>query len=67
MCCCAWSPDGEWVAAGGQDDLVALYSLRERAVVAWGGGHASWVSAVAFDPQCAPPPLHSPDSPHHSN
>mmetsp|Transcript_13525 Transcript_13525/g.40892 ORF Transcript_13525/g.40892 Transcript_13525/m.40892 type:complete len:461 (-) Transcript_13525:3788-5170(-) len=50
LCCCAWSPDGAWVAAGGEDDLVALYSLRDRAVVAWGGGHASWVSAVTFDP-----------------
>ena len=35
-----------------QDDLVCLYSLEERAVVAWGGGHTSWVSALAFDPTC---------------
>lgn len=25
--CCAWSPDGRYVAAGGEDDLVAIYGL----------------------------------------
>jgi len=25
--CCAWSPDGRYVAAGGEDDMLALYGL----------------------------------------
>jgi hypothetical protein len=28
---------------------VALYGVAERAVLAWGEGHSSWVSRVAFD------------------
>jgi hypothetical protein len=31
---------------------VAIFSLEELRVVAWGEGHTSWVSAVAFDPWC---------------
>ena len=38
-----------YIVAGGEDDLVCIYSWAERAVVAWGEGHRSWVSAVAFD------------------
>jgi hypothetical protein len=40
------------VAAGGEDDLVAVFGLSERCVVAWGEGLSSFVSAVAFDPRC---------------
>ena len=53
MLCCAWSPDGRHLAAGGEDDLVALYSVADREVLAWGEAHGSWVSALAFDPWCA--------------
>ena len=53
LLCCAWSPDGRHLAAGGEDDLVALYSVADREPVAWGEAHGSWVSAVAFDPWCA--------------
>jgi len=49
LLCCDWSADGEFIATGGEDDLVCVYSIADRAVVAWGAGHASWVSAVAFD------------------
>ena len=52
--CCTWSPDGQYVAAGGEDDLVAVFGMEEQRVVAWGEGHGSWVSAVSFDPWCAP-------------
>ena len=27
MLCCCWSPDGRYVAAGGEDDLLAVYGL----------------------------------------
>ncbi|CAN4092565.1 unnamed protein product [Withania somnifera] len=49
LLCCAWSLDGKYVLAGGEDDLVQVWSMEERKVVAWGEGHNSWVSGVAFD------------------
>ncbi|KAG5582578.1 hypothetical protein H5410_053205 [Solanum commersonii] len=49
LLCCAWSMDGKYVLAGGEDDLVQVWSMEERKVVAWGEGHNSWVSGVAFD------------------
>ena len=48
--CCAWSADGACVAAGGEDDLVTVYSVLEQRVVAWCEGHTSWVTTVCFDP-----------------
>lgn len=48
MCIC-WSPDGKYVLTGGQDDLVTVWSLGERRIVARCPGHQSWVTAVAFD------------------
>lgn len=50
LLCCAFSPDGKYVATGGEDDLVAVYGLAERFPVMHGEGHRSWVSRVAFDP-----------------
>ena len=50
LLCCAFSQDGRYLAAAGEDDLVSMYSVAEREVVAWGEGHSSWVTAVAFDP-----------------
>ncbi|MCJ1478371.1 hypothetical protein MMC13_007051 [Lambiella insularis] len=49
MCVC-WSPDGKYILTGGQDDLVTIWSLVERQIVARCPGHHSWVTAVAFDP-----------------
>ena len=48
--CVCWSPDGKYILTGGQDDLVSIWSLRERRIVARCPGHHSWVSHVAFDP-----------------
>ena len=48
--CVCWSPDGKYILTGGQDDLVTLWSLHERKIVARCQGHRSWVTAVAFDP-----------------
>ena len=48
--CVCWSPDGKYVLTGGQDDLVSIWSLLERSVVARCPGHHSWVTGVAFDP-----------------
>ncbi|XP_059616373.1 WD repeat-containing protein 20-like, partial [Phlebotomus argentipes] len=48
--CVCWSPDGKYIVVGGEDDLVTVWSMQERRVVARGQGHRSWVSVVAFDP-----------------
>ncbi|KAM6568972.1 hypothetical protein CsatB_016957 [Cannabis sativa] len=49
LLCCAWSMDGKYILTGGEDDLVQVWSVEDRKVVAWGEGHNSWVSGVAFD------------------
>lgn len=36
--------------AGGQDDLVTIFSVMEGRVIARCQGHSSFVSSVAFDP-----------------
>ncbi|KAL8860554.1 MAG: hypothetical protein Q9178_002906 [Gyalolechia marmorata] len=48
--CVCWSPDGKYILTGGQDDLVSIWSLTERRLIARCPGHNSWVSCVAFDP-----------------
>ncbi|KAJ1685829.1 hypothetical protein LUZ63_017219 [Rhynchospora breviuscula] len=49
LLCCTWSSDGKYLLTGGEDDLVQVWSMEERKIVAWGEGHNSWVSGVAFD------------------
>ncbi|GJQ76206.1 hypothetical protein Trydic_g1949 [Trypoxylus dichotomus] len=49
LLCVAWSGDGKLIAAGGEDDLVTIWSLEQKRVIARAQGHHSWVSAVAFD------------------
>ncbi|KAB2622321.1 WD repeat-containing protein 20-like [Pyrus ussuriensis x Pyrus communis] len=49
LLCCTWSMDGKYILTGGEDDLVQVWSMEDRKVVAWGEGHNSWVSGVAFD------------------
>ncbi|CAH1164439.1 unnamed protein product [Phaedon cochleariae] len=49
LLCVAWSRDGKLVAVGGEDDLVTVYSMEQKRVVARAQGHRSWVSSVAFD------------------
>lgn len=48
--CVCWSPDGKYILTGGQDDLVSIWTLSERQLIARCPGHHSWVTAVAFDP-----------------
>lgn len=50
LTCVCWSPDGKYILTGGQDDLVTIWSLADRQLVARCPGHDSWVTAVAFDP-----------------
>src|SRR4051812_12723570 len=39
-----------YVLTGGQDDLLSIWSLPDRQIVARCQGHDSWVTAVCFDP-----------------
>lgn len=54
LLCVDWSGDGRFVVVGGQDDLVTVWSMAERAVICRGQGHRSWVSTVRFDPYLTP-------------
>ncbi|ORX61355.1 WD40 repeat-like protein [Hesseltinella vesiculosa] len=47
--CVAWSPDGRYILTGGQDDLVTIWGMAEKRIVARCQGHKSWVTGVAFD------------------
>ncbi|KAJ3269425.1 hypothetical protein HDV01_001423 [Terramyces sp. JEL0728] len=46
--CATWSPDGRFVVAGSQDDLISIYAFKGR-LLARCQGHSSWPTAVAFD------------------
>lgn len=53
---CSWSPDGRFIATGGEDDLITVWSFCQQSVVARGSSHKSWISDIAFDPyQCVIP------------
>jgi WD40 repeat protein len=47
--CVDWSPDDRFLIAGGEDDLLTLYSLDRRCAVARFVGHQSWVASAKFD------------------
>ncbi|KAG9007367.1 hypothetical protein FRB94_014394 [Tulasnella sp. JGI-2019a] len=50
LTCVAWSPDGRFIAVGGQDDLITIFSPQEQRVIARCQGHVSFVAGIAFDP-----------------
>src|SRR5690554_2222624 len=47
--CCSWSPDGKYIAAGGEDDMISIFDVRNKSIVVRGIGHNSFVSAIAYD------------------
>ncbi|CAF1280597.1 unnamed protein product [Adineta ricciae] len=54
LLCVCWSPDGKYLATGGEDDFMTLFSLDPEEysarVLCRGHGHTSWISAISFDP-----------------
>lgn len=46
--CSTWSPDGKYIIAGSQDDLLSIYAFRGR-LIARCQGHFSWPRSVMFD------------------
>ncbi|ORX45286.1 WD40 repeat-like protein [Hesseltinella vesiculosa] len=49
LLCLAWSPDDHYIVTGGQDDLVSVWSVHDKHIVARCQGHRSWVTSVTFD------------------
>lgn len=50
LLCVCWSSDGRYLATGGEDDLITVFSFVDMRVACRGRGHSSWINAVAFDP-----------------
>ncbi|KAI9184093.1 hypothetical protein H9P43_003146 [Blastocladiella emersonii ATCC 22665] len=49
LLCVTFSIDGKLILTGGQDDLISVWSHRDRRLLARLRGHTSWVSQIAFD------------------
>lgn len=62
LLCVSWSSDGKYVATGGEDDLITVFSFVEMRVVCRGRGHSSWINCVAFDPYTTLPSYSMPAS-----
>jgi WD40 repeat protein len=46
----AFSPDGRWVASGGEDNTLKLWNATTGELIHHFRGHTSVVSRVAFSP-----------------
>ena len=49
LLCLSWSQDGRYIATGGEDDLITVFSFHENRVACRCRGHSSWVNSVQFD------------------
>lgn len=53
MLAVTFSADGRWLAAGGADAQVRVWSVEERKLVTTFGGRSGWITGVAFSPNGA--------------
>jgi catabolite repression protein CreC len=51
LTCVSWSPDGRFIATGGQDDLCSIWSFDQKKLISRCLGHSSFVTDIAFDDQ----------------
>lgn len=49
LLCCCWSSDGRYIATGGEDDFITVFSFVEMRVACRGRGHNSWINCCTFD------------------
>ena len=50
LLCVTWSSDGKYIATGGEDDMISIFSFLDMRVACRGRGHSSWINCIAFDP-----------------
>ena len=50
LLCVTWSSDGKYIATGGEDDLITIFSFIDMRVACRGRGHSSWINCCSFDP-----------------
>ncbi|EDQ90880.1 uncharacterized protein MONBRDRAFT_23982 [Monosiga brevicollis MX1] len=51
--CCCWSSDDKYLATGSQDDLISVWSVTSKSLLARGEGHTAYVARIKFDPYAA--------------
>jgi WD40 repeat protein len=50
MLAAAFSPDGKWLAFGGTESTIGIWSIDERKLAATVEGHTGWIQGLAFSP-----------------
>ncbi|KAJ6228729.1 wd repeat protein [Anaeramoeba flamelloides] len=48
--CLSWSNDDKYILTGGEDDIVCLWDVQNKCIIARCLGHQNWVKSVKFDP-----------------
>jgi WD40 repeat protein len=50
MLALAFSADGKWLAYGGTDGTIGIWSIDERKLASTLEGHTGWIQGIAFSP-----------------
>lgn len=48
LLCCCWSPDSKYIITGGEDDMISIFDIKNKCIVARGIGHHSYVIITKF-------------------
>jgi WD40 repeat protein len=46
----SWSPDDKFIVLGGEDDLISVWNVESKKLIARGSGHRCWISRASFHP-----------------